>query len=453
MARLADLVETRVNPLMLKETYQGVRGATVRMLGGIVLLIPLVSYIVSAMVFEDEDSVEYPGRAFFVVLTSVLSFLGCLFIPLRAAQHLNQEIKTHTLDLIALTQLSPWQLAVGRFQALALQIFLVFAYAMPFATAAIAMGGVSLSDVFVRFVTLGLLSLLQCSAVLAAASTLALSTKLGSLAIAIATLQTFYSGFALVVILSERSRVPDLEVIVWLAVLLVLGIVLCLRLAADALTVSASRTFALSKLCLAVWLAAYFTPLWMGPAWTAFGEAGRIAFIGFGLSVLYAFAILWSAARSRDLRGVPFWRLLIADGHASTLKYCAALTVVITGGALVQRWPAQLPILCFAHFASWTGLAALLHSLPRGERTPEKYFAVLFGVSFMGLLGIALCMPLLSGLGFGLPGQVLVALLPPLALKDLDQLPRYAPALSLTLVIGVGSTVWARRRNARRAVG
>jgi hypothetical protein len=443
MPRLAERADALINPLMLKETYQGFRSGALRVIASLALIVPLITVGVYIGVGAYEESeIEEAGRNLFMAIMTALFILGWLIAPVRAAQQLLGEIKSQTIDLIMLTALSPWQLAFGRFQAAVLQVGLLFALTLPFQVACVVIGGVSLETVAVSMGATFAFSLFQCSAALTGATIHLVSRRLGGAA----TVAALIYGVTHVALFNPalRGSVRG-EVVAWVTALICLNTLLCLRLSADLLTPKTVRTLAWSKACLAALLAVLFMPLWLGELSTA-PQHEQVLLLSGGLGLLYLLGFAWSTAPAHSS---PRWRSVLADGYEATLLYCGALTAPVAIVAAVRGWPALLPILFFVYFVFLGGVAALLHSfLPSAARTAQGYANLVVGLLGLEAAGTGLCMVLIETSG-SKPLLRVLSLVFPAALHDLRLGVGTLPELATPLVLGVLSVALARRRNAR----
>lgn len=450
MPRLAERADALINPLMLKETFQGFRSGALRLIAALALLVPLI--IVAAfigVVASENRVIEDAGRNLFVAITTALIVLGWMVAPVRAAQQLQSEIKSHTIELILLTPLSPWQLAIGRFQAAVLQIALLFAFTLPFQVSCIAIGGVGVAVVAGTFGLTLVFSLFQCSAALTGATTYLFSRRYGGAA----TFVALTYGFSIVgAVLPYARGSVRAELVAWFIALLALHTLLFLRLAADLLTPKGMRSFAWSKAFLAALLALFFLPLWAGELIPSAPDT-RVQMLGAGLGLLYLLGIAWSAAPASHPRSAPLWRRLFEEGFDATLAYCGVITALVAVAAAMRGWPAVLPLLFFVYFVFLSGVGALVHALlPATVRTTQAYVNTMSFLIAIELVGTIVTIGLLENSGRTALVQAL-GLVFPIALHDLRLDAAAAPGLVTPVLIGAAAILLARERNARSGHG
>jgi ABC-type transport system involved in multi-copper enzyme maturation permease subunit len=367
------------NPLMVKGVLQSLRSRGFLISNLLALGLPLLMFI--GPLFDDvimSRSSQGSGRNYYSVIISVLSFAVSLFLPLRAAHELNGEIKSRTIDLLMLTSLSPWELAVGRFQASAVQIVLLLAFVMPFAVAALGLGGIGASMILANLAFATLQGCVQCCAALLAVSTSLISRTCGVLASGMFAVQLVLSNFIGALLLVERDRLSA-PPFLWACVLLIGTICFLLRLTADVFTRGDRSTSAYSKLMLAGLLAVLCLPFtwgWLAPLGGSRGSERGVA-LACALTALYYFGVAWSSAPERKAtpKLARFW--LLSDGQLATTAYLAVLSLALT---LVSQGERErvLPLACLAYFIFFSGLAALTQALlPESRRTREFYFGAL----------------------------------------------------------------------------
>src|SRR5437763_8543458 len=106
-----DNAGDRLNPIVLKEIRQMVRGREFNYSFTLCLAAGLIAAFVGASgaVYGAESS----GVTIFSVLMSLLRLVGLGVAPLATFSALRSEQTDQTLDLIALTELSPRRIVVG----------------------------------------------------------------------------------------------------------------------------------------------------------------------------------------------------------------------------------------------------------------------------------------------------------------------------------------------------
>ena len=448
LARLDD----RLNPLMVKEIHQGFRNGTFVMVGLVVLLIPLCWFfsVTAASSFVPSSFTDdSEGASFFSAIVWVLGIFGSMLLPVRAAIQLHGEVKNQTIDLIALTGMSSWQLAVGRFQAAALQLLLLLSFVSPFAAASVTMGGIGVMSIATALAFMLLLGFVQCSLGLLTASTMLLSPRLGTLAIVLFALQTMLltSTAIAVATFGGVSSAPT-EILPWLSACLLAITLFALRVSADVLAPRWQRSFFASRLTLLVPIAVILLPLWSGyPAMSGTRSDSELVLFA-ALWPLYFFGLLWSAPK-RDLSSSRTrWSLIFGDGAEPNLVYAGLLSAAFCGLAQWRGVALAPVIVSYAYFVCLVGLATLAHGfLPARKQSGEAYVWILLGLVF---LEIGLHVFAESTRYASVPREPIAEILVPLTLGD-SQLERNLPWFSLLALAGALSLWLARARRAKRA--
>ena len=388
MHRLAEIADARINPIMLKEVYQAFRSRT--LLGGSLraLAIPLVTYLTLVSAFWPRSSSdEGLGGGFFAIVAGVMALVTCIMLPVSAGLQLQTEVRSRTLDLIALTALSPWQIASGRFQATLLQILLVFSYMGPFAVAAVAMGGISVPRVLGVLLAVLLMAMLQASASLMAATMVIFNERLRGVGWLLFGLEVWFLAS---VVLSSSFASPGRSTgLTWWLVGIALTLTaFFLRLTADALTPATTRCYGPSKLALLPLLAVLVLPAVVDDGSDSTTQEIVTAL---GMLTLIFFVMLWSGSRQATA-GEERFLYPLRNGYESTLIYAgfvtAALSALLLTTSLVPWW---LPISFLYYYFAITGVAVLMHSLlPRSWRTTQAYYGVVVALVIINLFGTGL---------------------------------------------------------------
>src|SRR5690606_22562529 len=113
-----------LSPMIVKELRQGMR---TRVFAGafLVMQATMVMLILLSLSARDPNMVNF----FFWLL---LEGLLVLILPLRGVNALSGEIQTRTFELLVLTRLSVFRIALGKWAALVLQGLLIVASLFPF---------------------------------------------------------------------------------------------------------------------------------------------------------------------------------------------------------------------------------------------------------------------------------------------------------------------------------
>jgi hypothetical protein len=135
-----DAVSDRLSPLVIKEVRQFVRGREFLISFTLSLVIALiVAAYGSAQAMSGSTTA---GRSTFGTLLACLALLGCAAVPIGAFSTLRTERLEQTLDLIALTSLSPRHIVIGKLLAQGAKLATFFAVMAPFVATSFLLGGV-----------------------------------------------------------------------------------------------------------------------------------------------------------------------------------------------------------------------------------------------------------------------------------------------------------------------
>jgi len=139
-------LEDRVNPILVKEVRQALRGKYFRVLFWITLLVgTLIGVgIVSAI---DEISFVETGRVFFMAIFGVLSAAVHCFVPFSAFLATSAEWDENTYDLLIISNLRPRQIVQGKLLSALIQALLYYSAFGPFLVFAFLLNGIDLGSV------------------------------------------------------------------------------------------------------------------------------------------------------------------------------------------------------------------------------------------------------------------------------------------------------------------
>lgn len=149
---LAERLADRLNPILVKEVRQSLRGryfkvsfwvtlALATMIGLGVLLVRFASH--------DELSPLVHGPQFFVAIFACLAVATQILVPFSAFLSMGSEWDENTFDLLVLSNLKPWQIVIGKVQSAAVQALLFYSSFGPFLVFAFLLRGLDLFAIFV----------------------------------------------------------------------------------------------------------------------------------------------------------------------------------------------------------------------------------------------------------------------------------------------------------------
>lgn len=126
----------RLSPMVVKELRQGLR---TRLFGGVMLTLHIMLVLLTLMSGGAENASVVSGW-FDGIVTLVL----CIIMPLRGFSAVADEIKSGTLDMLALTRLSAGRIIFGKWAAIASQSLLLMLSILPYVVARFVFGGLDL---------------------------------------------------------------------------------------------------------------------------------------------------------------------------------------------------------------------------------------------------------------------------------------------------------------------
>ncbi len=144
----------RFHPIVVKEVRQGLkaRSFAVSLLAlQTLMVIAMVAYLLAAG-DGNYQNLQFVDITFWFLIGVVLM----LILPLRALRGIRDEKKALTLELLALTRLSSWDIVLGKWLALVLQLVLLLVSLLPFIVLRYFFGRI---DIAVNLVSLGLIAL------------------------------------------------------------------------------------------------------------------------------------------------------------------------------------------------------------------------------------------------------------------------------------------------------
>ncbi len=125
-----------LSPMVVKELRQGLR---TRLFGGVLLTLHLMLVLLTLMSGGAENAAVVSGW-FDGIITLVL----CIIMPLRGFSAVADELKSGTLDMLALTRLSAGRIIFGKWAAIASQSLLLMLSILPYVVARFVFGGLDL---------------------------------------------------------------------------------------------------------------------------------------------------------------------------------------------------------------------------------------------------------------------------------------------------------------------
>src|SRR5215212_1078206 len=144
---LRERLDNWVNPIMVKELRQAVRGrfvATVLTLALLAQCVAIAAIILSGKVNAELFSNEPAGPAAFTAIFTVV-FMACLFfVPLYVGVRMVTERSDTNVDLFFITTIRPRAIVFGKLQAVLALVTLMFSAALPFLVFSYVLRGIDL---------------------------------------------------------------------------------------------------------------------------------------------------------------------------------------------------------------------------------------------------------------------------------------------------------------------
>ena len=159
--RLAGAVDDRLNPIVVKELRQAVRG---RFLAAVLLFFLAVQVVILGVFLLDGTGLDAiggqgKGAEVFVAVVVVLLLATMFCIPLFAGVRLAIERVGDGLDLLYISTLEPRRIIAGKLVASAIVVLLIFSACLPFLSFTYFLRGIDLLSVMVVLVLDFLVSL------------------------------------------------------------------------------------------------------------------------------------------------------------------------------------------------------------------------------------------------------------------------------------------------------
>ena len=170
MSELLARIDDRLNPVLVKEVRQALRGKQFRS-AFIFTLVVSVIVAVSIVLGTAEQAEWTPiGPPFFMGVFACLTLAVIGFVPMAAFQSMGSEWDENTFDMLALSHLRPRHIVLGKLLAAGVQALLYFSIFGFFSVFTFLLGGVDLNLVLVGIPLLAFISLALSSLAVALSS-------------------------------------------------------------------------------------------------------------------------------------------------------------------------------------------------------------------------------------------------------------------------------------------
>jgi len=177
-ARLADFTKSFrahfaaeiQNPVVLKEMRAAMRGIRPTVLLTIYLIImgSVVGLVYASFALADDvttssNTSQTLGKAIFFTVVSLEMMMVCLLAPALSAGSISAERERQTFDLIRTTLLTARSLVAGKLNSSILFLFMMLLIGFPLQSIAYYLGGVTIEEVLVSFLMLGISAIIFCT--------------------------------------------------------------------------------------------------------------------------------------------------------------------------------------------------------------------------------------------------------------------------------------------------
>lgn len=288
----------RLNPIVVKEVRQAMRGRYFRVLFWLTLSCAIVIALTVVAFNAGDEQVGPVGRKVFMAIVAVLAAAVHAFVPFSAFLATSAEWDENTWDLLVISNLRPRQIVLGKLLSAVIQAVLFYSAFGPFLVFAFLLNGVDLLAIAVilpsSLVTCAALSLvgIALSALSRARFLRILLMALFGVLLLIVTIATITMAFSLVSF-SNFLRDPDALVAVggYLTTALVIGGLAFATAVARFAHEEENRTTAMRVTSLGIIAAAAAWSAWatretgsVAPLWICHFIAALIVFIPLMLS-------------------------------------------------------------------------------------------------------------------------------------------------------------------------
>jgi hypothetical protein len=143
VGRLWSPFDERINPILVKEVRQALRGRYFMVIFWLTLVAAMLVGS-GVILYEGSDPSEIAGIRFFSAMLFCLSYAIHLFVPLSAFLSLGGEWDENTHDLLVITNLRPGQIVLGKLLSAGVQVLLFYSALGPFLVFAFLLHGLDL---------------------------------------------------------------------------------------------------------------------------------------------------------------------------------------------------------------------------------------------------------------------------------------------------------------------
>ena len=163
ISTLAQAVDNRLNPIVVKELRQAVQSKFVTVMI-LLLLVGQVTIIGLWMLFDEHIATRITaGREMFMVLLGMLVAVSSLLVPLYTGVRFAFERSDTNMALLYGTTISPWAIIRGKFFCAAVVAAIIYGACMPFIVLTYLLRGVDVPTILLAL-TVGYMVLLAVTA-------------------------------------------------------------------------------------------------------------------------------------------------------------------------------------------------------------------------------------------------------------------------------------------------
>jgi len=139
----------RLNPILVKEVRQSLRGRYFRLLFWLTLFVSTMAGLMVVAAGAADEHVEELGQPFFMVMFGCMSAAVHVFTPFSAYLSTSSEWDENTHDLLVLSNLGPRQIVLGKLLSALTQALLYYSTFGPFLVFAFLLNGIDLLSISV----------------------------------------------------------------------------------------------------------------------------------------------------------------------------------------------------------------------------------------------------------------------------------------------------------------
>ena len=141
---LSRSLDDRLNPILVKEVRQSLRGRFFRWMFALTLLVTTFAGLMVVTVSASAMGNTRVGPEFFLVIYGCMGAAVLIFVPFSAFLSTSSEWDENTHDLLVLSNLGPGQIVSGKLFSALIQALLYYSTFTPFLVAAFLLNGLDL---------------------------------------------------------------------------------------------------------------------------------------------------------------------------------------------------------------------------------------------------------------------------------------------------------------------